>query len=404
MRPKRTKSAQAHRGMDALQLRNRLSNSVARTLLKAGHSYEDVARVMDEMMTLVDPLVHGKMPVAGGVYQDIPDARRKGLEEAAKDYLRSQAGGNWKMVEEASGLIDVISSYGKHESKERGGSTSIMMLLGDLVRSFESLTVDLKEIPPNTEISSAKGKIPIGPGYYELVATGVNKKDGESTSKSLLDIKLGNADPDEIGGRFNDAIGKFYSTQNSRGGWLRTLLSNPLEWAQGPSEKKVTSYKSHFSLGAELIGSAIDSLTEAYREIGKLASSQTMPQVSSIFDGLIPELKQSQRAMQKASMGMETLDLTAFDSEVKKAAIVVPERGRNMRDLLIDASAALQSLKQNLASKVAEPSSSKDDNKELKLLKWEVTLAMGVASRGIEAIKRLLANNDYWLVVKNEIP
>jgi hypothetical protein len=377
--------------MDALQLRNRLSNSVARTLLKAGRSYEDVARVMDEMMTLVDPLVHGKMPV----------------EEAAKDYLRSQAGGNWKIVEEASGLIDVISSYGKHEAKERGGSTSIMMLLGDLVRSFESLTVDLKEIPPNTEISSAKGKIPIGPGYYELVATGVNKKDGESTSKSLLDIKLGDADPDEIGGRFNDAIGKFYSTQNSRGGWLRTLLSNPLEWAQGPSEKKVTSYKSHFSLGAELIGSAIDSLTEAYREIGKLASSQTMPQVSSIFDGLIPELKQSQRAMQKASMGMETLDLTAFDSEVKKAAIVVPERGRNMRDLLIDASAALQSLKQNLALKVfntAEPSSSKDDNKEIKLLKWEVTLAIGVASRGIEAIKQLLANNDYWLVVKNEIP
>lgn len=385
-------------------MRNRLSNSVARDLMRSGRSAEDVARVMDELMTLVDPLVHGKMPVAGGTYQEIPDSRRRGLEESAKEYLRSQAGGNWKMVDEASGLIDVISNYGKHEAKERGGSTAIMMLLGNLVRSMDSLTVDLKEIPPSTEVSSAKGKAQIGPGYYELIAVG--EKDGEPKSKSILDMKLGDADPDEIGGRLNDAIGKLYSTQNSRGGWLRTLLSDPLEGTRESSEGKETSYKTHFNLGAELIGTTIDALTQAYRQIGTLASSQTMPQVSSIFDGLIPELKQSQRAMQRASMGMETLDLGQFEPEVKAAAVVVSEEGRQMRELLIDASIALQALKQNLVSKVADPSyhGNSENDRELKMLRWEVALAMGNASRGIEAIRRLLNDSGYWLLTRDESP
>jgi hypothetical protein len=131
-----------------------------------------------------------------------------------------------------------------------------------------------------------------------------------------------------------------------------------------------------------------------------------MPQVSSIFDGLLPDLKQSQRAMQRASMGIETLDLSPFEPEVKEAAVAVSEEGRGIRELLIDASMELQALKQNLASKVADPSSpgSNKNDRELKLLRWEVSLAMGNASRGIDAIRRLLNDDAYWSLTRPESP
>ena len=358
----------------------------------------------------------------GSDLRDLTDEERGAVATRAKSILkRIPKPLPDKVLSRIGSFVGIIDDYSKGETQESDPATgakgirpeiTMMMALSDLVDDSDELSIRLAEMDPKERVRTEKGEKPRGPGWYKVLAT--RTKDGKPEEDWFLNIYVQRRDPKEIEKALNDSVGKIRASKSrgraeGKGEWVRAIREDPMESLATRRQIPEPRYSRSFHQAQEAVSGAAERIGELREEILRLvrkfpAADLSLP-ANALLD-VVNELSQSAEALGQASLGRETIDLGQF--EARAAALGVPLRAeaRGIDQGLRDAKAVLLALVAELGKLLPKDGRAErptalvpiDDqgDMEKRLLGWEISLAAGIANRGVRSIDEVLGDGTFW--------